>query len=566
MKPTASVFVPRGVESSEQRSQGQRSQKSQGQQRPQSQQKPQGQSGPQGQQKPSQGKVPQIPKENKEDLVMSPKQAYNPDTSLLDDLHGSVMRIKSENRIKIHTVYDDDKIIKSMMILEDELCTFITEDDGEYVISNQDQKVVLRCLMIMDNIKMSTKHYPWTGCYLYCPILLYKYLKVEGLTPEVRSDIREFIQTAISMGDEFFPWKTFHSLLEKDMEGNRDDSCYKDEFKELFIKNVHPKGYGILMDAKALGYIDHRLDYAIIVIQRLIKFRNFGTEGTFEKSGNYPKPNHPLVRPKNIGILTQSEVARGSMRTEIEEHSFLKWNVQLYPEIFSLSLIGSYKFNNYSIVYSYHDLLNIKDLYEMKMSLLSDRLAPHIDNYDKVFKLVMLLEYNHVGILKLWRHSHRDKLKFNNYSLQLGDVGGHLVKKIMAYPPTEVFYCISILPEYLPSRGKALIKEFSELNLFRLTINELKYWFNILIVGDLEEIIDSGGLPITTDINKEGLQSFLCSTEIYESLICNIKKEYYVLFCLDHLLKLKHKLKNKDPVYYSPWSYYEIITNEVKLE
>ena len=109
---------------------------------------------------------------------------------------------------------------------------------------------------------MEKLNYPYNGLYQFCGKVFDKYLRYKGINdPALLIDIPYIIEAAIADNTVMFDWNLFINKL---------TLCnYDFPYRELYLERVNNFRY--MIDAYKLDFVDHRLERAIINLQRHIK-------------------------------------------------------------------------------------------------------------------------------------------------------------------------------------------------------------------------------------------------------------------------------------------------------
>jgi len=364
----------------------------------------------------------------------------------------------------------------------------------------------------MQMCRALTGVYPYSYWVVTCPSAFEMYLKAEGLKPEMFEDVRRIVTLAIRRGDAY-PWDTFRAVITA---GGRTWHDWPE--RELYIRDVAPKGgVRVLCEAAQLGFVDHRLEHAIITIQRLVRYRRASPQGSlaeFERIHHQPEPSW---RVHGIHLKSFSETGVHFSDEDIQdEASFVAWNRQCIPEYISelargtVDVDADYEFSEGIPLVVEEDVWGavikaIKDkreaLYRKKMEFLLDD--------DALAKTGMLIRLHAENRLRKKRDARRDALKFISFALNepapatlaRGSVRGVPVAKcylerLDALPLHVVEDVFRALPFCLASYGRDLIHRFSKVKIDSLPLEEVRRWYLDIILDDAADVCAGTGVEV----------------------------------------------------------------------
>jgi hypothetical protein len=426
-----------------------------------------------------------------------------------------------------------------------ELCDLLEE----YQINNEE------CPIYRISFLMKEVNYKYCPLYRFCPKAFYLYLinlpYCEAPDKDFIIDLPHIMKDAITGSDVM--WKVFISNV----------SILENISKELYIEKVTDTRR--LIDAYQVGFIDHRLEHAITTIQRLIRYRNKPENkelpkdwlSKFEQECHQPTEDW---KKHHIHIKSLDDIPPGL--PDNAEQNIFHWNRQLIPEfIFDQYLCSKgdgYETKIYLDVTEFiGDGYHNQKLYEMKKSRVNQLVFSHMTD-DDFNKLHLLIKYYSTSMFNLWRCEDIDKLKFlciNNENQKTGTpatVSDDRVQKriaeFMYFKLTDLITIYKKLEVCNYAYGFFLLRDFVNINLNKLSIQELKTWYLHMIIEDLS----------TTGFDIK-FKDFLQGCEMHQE-----EEDAMIKYIKNKLDECQNKVKQGIPIV-SSFSYSTPIVTPIRL-
>jgi hypothetical protein len=390
-----------------------------------------------------------------------------------------------------------------------------------------------RTLDAMETYRGLTGHYPYAEVYSYSAAAFTRYLRAEGIQPEIYEDVRRHVTSAIIRADKAPFWDALRDAL---VASERE---WPD--KELFLLSVAPGGGArVLGEAAQLGFVDHRLEHAIILIQRAIRFRRDSPPSphdrgewlaAFEKLHHAPDPNWV---ENGVHLASFAETTRRFEGYDSDyELSFVAWNRRCIPE-FIVDYARTYReFFDHELTYGIDAALRsehvgsfvddstgvrIEELVAAKRDRLYRLKLEYLLDDDALAKTNVLIRVFAEGNLDKPRNPRRDVLKFIGFALneptpswvptdgRLGRstaVAQCYLERLDSLPFYGVEEIFRALPKCLASYGRDLLHRFSKLDVGTLGAAEVRTWFLELVIDEVADLCSD------TQVDEKTFRSFL---------------------------------------------------------
>lgn len=440
--------------------------------------------------------------------------------------HKDVLTIKdSAPQIKKEEVYKP----KVPRIKKEESLEDLLESYG----SNKDETLVSDILLLMKK-----SHYKWVPLCQFCPRAFYQFLKNGNLNDSnFLIDLTHIMSNSIA-GDpkyESIPWNTFLSAL---------SICDVNLDRELYITKVSDTKK--LIELHRLGYIDHRLDHSITLIQRLIRFhRNKPdySEGWLNKFMEKSHQREESWVEHQIHLKSIRDIKQGL--PDNAEDSIMYWNRQLIPEyLFTYYLKSQGKGYDIKIYCDIDPLVQPNfskaELYQIKTDKIT-ALMKNITTTDDKYKLYALINCYFSNRFNLWRDIKMDGLKFiliedsHNKSNIISEVDRkNIIEHLHYYNYIDLVEIFKKLNICKYDYGYNIIKDFDNIIIDKLSLKEVKEWYTLVVLEDLSK----------TEF-KLDFKDFLCDIECerhhkHESVMAKYIKST--------LLVYQGRIRNKTPI------------------
>ena len=417
-----------------------------------------------------------------------------------------------------------------------------------------DEVITHKILMLIKRLK-----FPYNGLYrLYPPAFDY-YIKNRGINntdcyidiPYIIMDCINETNNEMSEDRKMQIPEGFPISINWDLFINRLSICnYDFPDKELFLTKVCDTKK--LIDVQKLGWNDHRLEHGITTLQRLIRYRVTNPPPEDEKKTvkwlkEFEDLHHKREDHWTEHHIHVQDLKSIKMRYDGAEESILYWNRHLITDILMQFLhstcngldMAFYCDMKAFIGMSLEDILNIKK--EKITSLIKGKV-----NYDFYCKFDKLVLYYLQGKLGLWRSKEINVLKFleimrpdRSTNLPNQRDENHLYNIIIKFKYYQAKEIIDKLDTCTFTYGLKMMKEFNNINIDMCTIDDLKKWFDIMIVDSLDKVIDA-------TIKVSELKSFLAN-EINPEILRNAFK--IIGFIKKTLINYQAKMKNNLPLH-----------------
>ena len=379
--------------------------------------------------------------------------------------------------------------------------------EGYTYDENMDVSIILELL--------KKNKYAYNPLIQFCPRAFELYLKYGDLKDnDFAVDIPYIIESVIN-GELGFDWYLFVEKIR--------ECKHKFPNTELYInKVVH---FNKMIDAYNLGFIDHRLERAIINIQRFLR-----KEET-DKSTN-------IKYAIRLNSIKQFKYATSdSADTSI----LLNWNKHLIIDV-----IIDYLQNDEH--YYYQNIIDDINLEEIKNDINKKlyKLIPHPITEDFYAKFMLVSDYYIQNQYKAWRCYDTEVLKYLHIDRETNEakLKEFMLKKIIKYNYDDLQKILKYTKLSLASYGRNILKEFIKLDIDKLTVDSLKVCFLKVILDPLD----------TLEFDSTLLHKFLRNKVNGEI----IKKYNEIIQFIKKTLKTRQLLiKKRKYVYKVDWEFYK---------
>lgn len=375
-------------------------------------------------------------------------------------------------------------------------------------MSDGDSEV--RVIELMTSYKKLTSNYPYSNQFFMFPNALKLYLIAQGITKEVVEDMKTYIyHFSKSAKDDV--WK-----LLKDYVSPSD--------VEMFYLSVDSAK--VIIDATVMRYVDHRLESAIVRMQRLIR------------RVEYDRPEHPSINVKSLDNVR--EYLNGDFTDE--ETSFVRWNSHLTAEYVSCQVKQTLVCSSLRFFEGAFDTFifderigSISDLVLEKKKEILKSYEPHFKCVDTIIKMTYLYSCYLNGDLLAKRCKLRDTMKFVSTNSPMKDVLiVNATRTILSLPIAVNKDILSILPMITLEKGEMILRKFSATDLDKMSIVDLKACFLDIIVESYEDFCKN------EEVTKEKVMEFI------ETELCDEKAE---ALCRRKLKKAQRAVRMHKPLY-----------------
>ncbi len=360
---------------------------------------------------------------------------------------------------------------------------------------------------------MKELNYPYNGLYQFCGQVFDKYIQHEGINDDdFFIDVPYIIQAAIE-DDVSFNWNLFISKL---------SICTFDfRHRELYLTRI--KNFKCLIDAYKLGFIDHRLERAIINMQRHLRKQ---------------EPDQASSIKLGIKLNNIKQIKHIPYSDNLDHQHILDWNKHLI-----FDHIKDYLYHTETYLYVSNEIEGL-NLSTLKQHLLDEleNLIPKDFNKDHYTKFFELSNCYLEDRFDAWRDYQRDVLKFV-YLAHKGDpqkLKLCMIERVFKYTPTVRKLLFDKMKTSLGSHGSQIINEFVRKDIDKATIDDLKYWFMQMILEPLNELAFDEKLLqkfLKHEVNPEIIRRH---QEIIDFLRNLLKERQTALRTRSFTYKLKH--------------------------
>jgi len=384
----------------------------------------------------------------------------------------------------------------------------------------------------------------------FCPDLFNFYLKNNGIIKDMEEDliyiIKDVIENKIAID-----WNLFILKL----------SEYKFEFPqrnhELYLDNVND--IQKLIDVTKFGFVDHRFNHAIILMQRLIRYVKsdpppvIETErkiwyNAFEEKHNKRDESWKLY---NIRVESIKDIKNITM--DNGEVSVLRWNRHLIPSYIQSNFIND-KDLNFVIDLVPIIGISMEELKNMKTEKILHLIKNNL-NYDFYSKLIEVASMYFTGEFDVFRSKNLNGLKYIEIYPEFSDYGypkyisKHALKFLFPYKLDVIHKVVEKTKSLTSMSGLLLLGDFIDINIAKLTIDHLKDWFMKIAIDTLEEIVLSVKNEKKTKFNKNITETkvrMFLNNEFFEDLLLHYND--IIEFIRSVLINYQEIIKNhKNP-------------------
>lgn len=392
-------------------------------------------------------------------------------------------------------------------------------------------------LASMEFYRALAGEYPYDSSYPFCAPAFARYLRAEGIKPELHEDVRRTVQTAVAEGD----YSPFWDALRDTIKASR----WEFPDKELFLLKVaRVGGARVLVEASQLGFVDHRLEHAIVTLQRLYRYRRrrpcppggrAGWLAAFEREHHQPEPEWGarLIHLKSFGATDR----RFGTMDELDEMVFVRWNRKCIPEFLRTYITEGGRFYDYEFSAGVDefvrgpqgqdsgDYVDFDDLTDGRRDRLYRANVAYLLDDDAIAKTGILIRLLAERSLGRPFNAARNVLKFVEFTLNepppqwvekvevlgRGTLGERAVRQRRLVRDTPIAKCylerldrlplrdiaaiFHALPRCLATVGRDLLHRFSKLDVAELPADEVRRWFCDLSVDDPADLCEGSGVP-----------------------------------------------------------------------
>jgi hypothetical protein len=403
-------------------------------------------------------------------------------------------------RVEAYAAYD-----KAIDIVSDSFLN-AAPDDPEYVRETEE---VLRAMEIYRGL---TGHFPYNNSYWFCPPAFTEYLKVEGLRqPEIYEDVKRYIiEAARAPAERGGPmyWDAYRDALQASTREWPD--------KELYFYEVAPGASRVVIEAAQLGFVDHRLEHAITLIQRMIRYRNAPARtgqtheewlAEFERLHHSPDPSW---HEKGIHLASFADTTKRFEGADSDaETSFVFWNRRCIPEFIETYARSSHNVYEFEFAFGVLEALGdgdreskfprLEQLVAEKRERFYEKSMQYLLDDDALAKTNALIRVYAEGGLGKLRNPRRDVLKFLSFSLNESGPGPQngpdskqvakcYLERLDALPLHAVGEIFRAMPKCLATHGRDIVYRFSKLDVDALAPHEVREWFLEIVIDEVADV------------------------------------------------------------------------------